>query len=334
VADLPGKIEIARILASLPRVDTGALAGVTVRAWLDGAVRVPSARGVVEMLLRISSYTADFDRLSAGAGLGQLQIALAHNVRYVDGGWQALVEGLRRVGEAAGVAFVSGVRAEQVVVEDGAVRGVRLAGGREIPARAVVLAVSPGAAADLAPSAPELAAHAAAATPVRAACLDLGLSRLPVRRALAAFGVDRPLYLSVHSAAARLCPEGSALVHLAMYLGGPGGDGDPERELEALMDKVQPGWREVVVERRFLPSLVVMNDLVDGGGGGWGGWRGVLVGGVRGLYLAGDWVGPEGMLADASLASASTVARALGEARHEGARPRREGRGLHEVAPS
>jgi pyruvate/2-oxoglutarate dehydrogenase complex dihydrolipoamide dehydrogenase (E3) component len=32
---------------------------------------------------------------------------------------------------------------------------------------------------------------------------------------------------------------------------------------------------------------------------------------VRGLYLAGDWVGDEGMLADAALASARAAAKAI-----------------------
>ena len=31
-------------------------------------------------------------------------------------------------------------------------------------------------------------------------------------------GIDRPLYLSVHSATARLAPEGGALIQVAKYL--------------------------------------------------------------------------------------------------------------------
>jgi hypothetical protein len=127
-----------------------------------------------------------------------------------------------------------------------------------------------------------------------------------------ALGVERPLDLSVHSASARLAPEGGALVHLAKYLGGPGEDGDPEAELEALMDQVQPGWREVVVERRFLPSMVTSNALVAAGEGGLAGRPDAAVPGVRGLAIAGDWVGPEGMLADAALASARRAAELSG----------------------
>jgi len=74
---------------------------------------------------------------------------------------------------------------------------------------------------------------------------------------------------------------------------------------------MQPGWREVVVERRFLPSLVVSHMLVTAAAGGTAGRPGPAVPGIRNLYVAGDWVGPEGMLADASLASAKRAAELI-----------------------
>src|SRR6185436_3998372 len=72
--------------------------------------------------------------------------------------------------------------------------------------------------------------------------------------------------------------------------------------------------------RRFLPSLVVSNALVTAEDGGLAGRPPVEVPGVRGLCLAGDWVGPEGMLADASLASAEAAAQALLGRRNQAAR--------------
>ena len=314
VVDLGGKLELARLLASVRSIDTVALRGVSARAWLDATLRAPAARAVMEMLLRVSTYSAGMDRLGAGPALSQLQLVIAANVRYVDGGWQTIVDGLRRAAVSAGAVIVTGAKAEAVEVEAGAVRGVRRGDGSLLAAREVVLAVSPGAASALVPAVLELASFAARAVPVRAACLDIGLSRLPRPGALVAFGVDRPLYLSVHSAVARLAPPGGALVHLVKYLGGAvgEGDGDPEAELEALMERVQPGFREVTVERRYLPSMVVSNALVTAEEG-FEGRPGAAVAspGVRGLAVAGDWVGPEGMLADAALASAKAAAEAL-----------------------
>src|SRR5207302_6345547 len=92
------------------------------------------------------------------------------------------------------------------------------------------------------------------------------LARLPRTERKVAFGLERPLYYSVHSAAARLAPEGVAAVHLAKYLGG-GGVAE-ERELEGFLDRLQPGWRGHVMARRFLPGMTVAHALPTADGGG------------------------------------------------------------------
>jgi phytoene dehydrogenase-like protein len=147
---------------------------------------------------------------------------------------------------------------------------------------------------------------------VRAATLDLGLRRLPRPQALVAFGLARPLYFSVHSAVARLAPEGGALVHAMCYVGSEGrAPAAVEAELDALVERVQPGWRAEVVERRFVPELVVANALPLASEGGLAGRPAVAVPERPGLFVAGDWVGPQGQLADASLASARAAAMAI-----------------------
>jgi phytoene dehydrogenase-like protein len=74
---------------------------------------------------------------------------------------------------------------------------------------------------------------------------------------------------------------------------------------------VQPRWRDRIVHRRFLPEMVVAHALPLAAQGGLAGRPGALVPDVAGLALAGDWVGPEGMLADAALASGAAAARAI-----------------------
>ena len=50
------------------------------------------------------------------------------------------------------------------------------------------------------------------------------------------------------------------MIHVAKYLGGAGSDPRAdERELEALLDLIQPGWRDAVSKRRFLPDMLVAN---------------------------------------------------------------------------
>ena len=68
---------------------------------------------------------------------------------------------------------------------------------------------------------------------------------------------------------------------------------------------MQPGWRELIVRRRFLPAMRAANALVTAPGGPLDGRPSAALGRITGLYLAGDWVGPEGMFADAALASAA-----------------------------
>ncbi|HMY71486.1 MAG TPA: NAD(P)/FAD-dependent oxidoreductase, partial [Blastocatellia bacterium] len=126
---------------------------------------------------------------------------------------------------------------------------------------------------------------------------------------------DRPLYLSVHSAAAKLAPAGKAVIHAAMYMES-GTNADPkavQHELEELMDLVQPGWQSLVIERRFLPALTVSHALSAAAQGGNAGRPGPEVPGIEGLYVAGDWVGAEGLLADAAVAGGKRAAELVAQ---------------------
>jgi len=291
------KIETARLLTSLSRMDPGRLGRLTVAEWLAGAARHPRVRAFVEGLVRLTTYTNAPASQSASVAVAQVQQALRHNVSYLDGGWRSLVAGLERCARSGGVTIRTGARVD--TLEPGTVR----AAGERIEAGGVVLALPPAEAAALAGS-PSLHAFAQTAVPVRAACLDLGLSRLPRPRQLFALGVDRPLYLSVHSAYARLAPDGAASVHLAKYLpaGAPGDPAMDERELEGFMDLVQPGWRAHLLERRFLPRLTVMGAVPTLAGA-----PGPALADAPGVFVCGDWVGP-GLLADAVLGSAERAA--------------------------
>jgi phytoene dehydrogenase-like protein len=237
---------------------------------------------------------------------------------YLDGGWETLVTGLRRAAETAGVRVLTGARVEAIECDSakGNVRAVRLGDGTIIQTRAaIVTAGGPSEAAALIRKG-ELRAlkeWAADVLPARVASLDLGLSRLPDPHATFALGIDRPLYFSVHSATAKLGPEGSAMLHAALYRP-PHDQADPHeirRELEALVDLLQPGWRKEVTVERYRPQMIVAHAVVTAAQGGLKGRPGVEVPDVAGLYVAGDWVGPEGMLTDATLASARRAANAV-----------------------
>ncbi len=307
---LRGKLAAGRALQAITRKATATLQRMTLREWLDNAVAEPAARRLVEALFRLATYTHAPESLSAGAAIDQLKLALAANVRYVDGGWRTLVEALR--GEAArlGVDIRTRARALAVEIEGGLARGVRLDGGEVIGASAVLVATGPKAARSLFGEDATLEAWVSSATPVRASCLDLALSSLPRPRALFALGIDRPLYFSVHSASAKLAPEGGALIHVAKYLepGAPVDAAGVEKELEELCERAQPGFKDVIVDRGFRPEMVVTNALVTAPAGGTAGRPGPALPTIGNVFFAGDWIGPEGMLADASFASARAAA--------------------------
>lgn len=325
---LSGKVEVSRVLATIGGVDAEKLTRVSAREWIDGAVKTKGARDFVGAFFRVATYTGDLEGLSAGAAIAQLQVVTKHNVLYLDGGWQTMVEGLRDRATANGATILTGDGAASVErtsagrgasgagrVEGGAEEDkvypwlVRLHDGQALRARAVVIATGPHAAAAMAPSVAEVGRIAAETRPVKVAVLDVALSALPKKGRTFGLGTDRATYVSVHSASARLAPEGGAVVHGMTY--SPSGDARAdERELEEALEQVQPGWRDHVVHRRFLPAMVASNDLVAAAKGGLAGRPDVAVKGAPGLFLAGDWVGPTGMLLDAALASAKRSATA------------------------
>jgi phytoene dehydrogenase-like protein len=312
--NLPAKLEAARVLGSFQKIEPEPLMGVSLLDWLNTEIAQPSVREFVSAAMRIATYTNAPELISAGVAISQLKLAQGSGVLYLDGGWQSIVEGLGESARLAGVEIETGVKVELIERDAaGAVRAVRLKDGRALETHAVVVASSPQAAVALLERGDQtsLALRVKESIPVKAACLDVALHQLPKPKALYAFGIDRPLYLSVHSASARLAPEGSALIHVAKYL--PPGSGDSpeavERELEQLLDMVQPGWRAEVAHRRFLPDMIVMNAMPLASRGGASGRPAPRVEDVEGLFVAGDWVGREGLLVDASLASAREAAR-------------------------
>ena len=83
---------------------------------------------------------------------------------------------------------------------------------------------------------------------------------------------------------------------------------EDQPELEEFLDLLQPGWRQVLVKKRPLPSMVVSNAIVTAATGGLAGRPDVKI--ADNLYIVGDWVGKEGLLSSASFASAKRVAQA------------------------
>lgn len=297
------KLQVGRLLASLPRRDPASVVGRSVSQWLDGLGLAADASDLLRAVLRLATYVDDPEHLDAGAALAQLQLALGDGVRYLDGGFQRLVDELAQVAATAGVEVHDHAQV-------GPVRPAARGHGWELSsgagttvAAAVVLAVgTPAAAGRLAPVPFDTSG---VGPPVTAACLELAVRGTPHVPFL--LGIDRPLYLSQHAPAARLAPEGLSVVHVARYGATDDADAD-EAELWAHASAAGIRRADVVVER-FLRRMVVTGGAPSAVGGGLRGRPTVDVPAADGLFLAGDWVGDEGLLADAAVASGAVAGR-------------------------
>ena len=305
------RFEAARLLLHLSKLDLAPLASVPLAQWFDSEVDSPVVRRYIESVVRLATFTADPERMSTSAALAVFK---GGQVVFLDGGWQSLVDGLRSAALRAGVAITTGVRVQSVDFEHGRASGLTLAGDRHIRAGAVVLAVDPADVAALTSEGPlnAPAKWAAECEPLRAAVLDIALERLPVPGFMAVISQDAPMYLAIHSLKARLAPEGRALMSVTRYFE-PGAQYSPEAvltEMEQFADVVQPGWRELELHRQHLPSMVVSNrELLASQGGAPGRPRFDSIG-LPNLFVAGDWVGETGALADAVFASARLAGKA------------------------
>jgi phytoene dehydrogenase-like protein len=316
--DAGDKLALLRFFAALGMANPTGLAKTSVRDWLDRKVRRPRVQRLMTAFARTFTYTTALDLVSAELFVEKLQRSLKHPIHYVDGGWRTLVDGMREAAERAGARIVTGVRVESLELDGGRARGVHLRDGRFVGASAVVVATDPGDAAKLLDGVgnPALRRIADGLVPAPIACLDVALERLPATGNPVVQDLDGPRFASAQSVYSRVAPEGSALV-IAFKQLDPRDPGDPredERDLEGLLDATQPGWRDVLVHRQYLPRIESVGALPLAANGGFVGRPGPRVPGIGHLYLAGDWVGPEGFLVDASVASARRAAElAMGD---------------------
>jgi phytoene dehydrogenase-like protein len=321
-----GKLALVRFLSGAKKWRPADVAGLTVGEWLDTFKLPEDARKVALWLVRTATYTNNEDRLSADVAAQQIQMALVHNVLYLDNGWGSMVGSLAEAARRNGAEIRTGAAVTSITrnPSDGDLT-VTLSGGHEIQAGAVVLAAgTPASAAHLLGDRP--AAWADLGPEVEASVLDIGLKRGLDHPNL--FGIDPPIYLVDHAKSAKhLAPEGGGLVHVARYL--TLGDTTPAAQLRAGLEEharlygVEPGN---VAEERFLLRMTVVGMVPTPATGGLAGRPAIDSSGIPGVFVAGDWVGPKGWLADAALSSGEAAGQAAARdaaRRADGVRPLR-----------
>ena len=297
------RARLLRLFAKLGRLDPADFVGRTVAEWLADEPR--AVQDVVETFVRVPTYTDAPDELDAGAAIAQVQLG-RRGVRYLDGGWARLVGTLAGAARAAGATDATGVEVRQVRVEDGGDITVETAAG-EVRARTVVIAAGGPDVAERLTGA-RVAGRDGLTAPVAATTLDLALAR-PFDRVV--FGVDAPLYLSPHAPAARLAPPGRGLVCTMRYLAPGEAPGTPEVERARLRSFAELAGIDPadVLHEWALHRSVVSHGAPAARAGGLAGRPSADALGLPGVLLAGDWVGPHGLLADAAAASGEEAAR-------------------------
>jgi hypothetical protein len=179
-----------------------------------------------------------------------------------------------------------------VYTHDGAVtaRAVIVAAGAPEAVRSV-LACEPGWG-DLGP-------------PVTAACLDVGVREAPTPGYV--LSLDEPLYGTTQSPPARQAPDGRAVVAVIRY-GARSAELD-RPQLDAHLCEAGVGPDDVIVTQ-FLARMVVTGAMPRACTGGLAGRPRVDATGLARVFVAGDWIGGDGLLADAALASGQAAAHA------------------------
>jgi phytoene dehydrogenase-like protein len=304
----------SQFFKSPTNIDFSQLESTTVQEWLDKNVHDSNDSEIIKAFIRLNTYGNDPEIQSIGSVLHQIYVGSQAGFMYMDHGWQTLVDGLVTAAKNAGVRIILGEKVTKLKRTDSSGWQVLLSNKKEASAKTVVIAAGPIDALNLFDESerPEVLVKAAKESkPVRLVCLDVALSSLPDKDATFAIGIDQPIYFSVHSKYADLAPEGGALIHVAKYLGTsiapkPREDGT---ELEQFLDLLQPGWRDVLIKRRPLPNMVVCNAVVTAAGGGLAGRPDPKI--ADNLYIVGDWVGREGLLSNASVASAKHASQLI-----------------------
>jgi phytoene dehydrogenase-like protein len=287
------KLALGALLARLPMLHPGRHAGASVSQWILRAGLGPAAVAAFDALVRLTTYASDMNTFAADAAIAQLQRA-ARGVLYLDGGWAQLTAGLAALCRVGTGIKVTGVAPAAGRVEVATSRGPLIA-------RSVIIAAGrPAAAIRLLPADP---GWGDLGPEVTAACLDAGLRRVPDPGYV--LGVDAPVYATIQSPPARQAPAGQAVAGAVRY-----GATEARADRAVLRAHLaRAGVRdEDVVTSRFLPRMVVAGAAPIAARGGLGGRPPNEGTRLPGVYLAGDWVGPAGLIADAALASGQAAA--------------------------
>ncbi|UPM54059.1 NAD(P)/FAD-dependent oxidoreductase [Gottfriedia acidiceleris] len=307
------KMEFIRFYRHIRKMDLDEINHISLEEYLNRKITSDRVKNIILAFIRVSTFTSNSEIISAGVAIGQLRSA---KVLYINEGWQSIVNDLIKKANQFGVTIQKSTVVSKIT---GSYPNINLIlkNDTRINTSCLLSTINPIDLVKLIdePISDSFLQKCNQMIPVKAACLDLVMNGLPNPKLNFALGVDQPWYFSNHSTVAKLSnKEGEIVVHLMKYLNSVNetDSAKDEEELEGLLDLLQPGWRDYVISKRYLPKLVVSNDIkkpfhkLDND----------LSNsdiGLEGIYVAGDWVGETELLLNASLTSVKNATKLINE---------------------
>ncbi|MFN8575272.1 MAG: FAD-dependent oxidoreductase [Candidatus Sericytochromatia bacterium] len=290
------KFELSKILMSLPFIDLNNTKNISIEEWIDQNIKSEDVKELFYALVRLWTYSNNYTQ-NAYIVLQQAIKALKDNVTYIDYGWQSLIKQLEEIALKLGVDINTGSKIDKVV-EDKEYSNIIFKNSLSLNFDYIIFSISPNEILSLLDN-EKIKEYVNEVKPIKVSCLDLALEKLPNPNISFILGIDKDIYYSVHSKYAFLSKNNKTIVHLIKYLSNDNEAKNSLKDFENLMDIVQPDWEKYIIKQRFLPKMIVSNNIYPSSGKR----PNVKLEGTSNIYICGDWVGNKGLLADASLSS-------------------------------
>ncbi|MBT2755735.1 NAD(P)/FAD-dependent oxidoreductase [Mesobacillus foraminis] len=306
------RMEWVVVLVKIMSADPEMLADQTFHQWAKDVTRSKKVESLLYTLGRLATYCHAPDMASAKVMVANLKNAMG-GVQYLDGGWQMIIDQLHNKAISSGVQVQSRSLVKQIKpIEQNQFKLV-LSSDEEILGKYIICTAGPDELNEMLGEKHDHDRNSffAQIKAVRGATLDVALTQLPCPNRLFAMGIPDPLYYSVHSNAATLSDDpNNAVLHVFKYHH-PSDYIDETRvkiELEQFLDQLQPGWRQYVITKRFIPNITV-NQRLPQIGDEQQLTRSTTK--IPGLYIAGDWASPDCILADGAASSGKQAAEEI-----------------------
>ncbi|MGB3259300.1 phytoene desaturase family protein [Paenisporosarcina sp.] len=304
-----GKIVYLTLMLKLMKSNFDSIPEISLSDWAEREINDPMVRHIFYSLCRVSTYISAPTLQLAKPVLMQVKHGLNKGVMYVDGGWETIIQKLKKQAIESGAEIFYGKKVIEVEHHE-QYQSIRCSDGELYHVPACIIAAPPKETLKMVTGSENtsLSIWVNQTIPITASCLDLGVKKLPNPENQFAIGLDQTYYFTNQSRAAKLSEDNTLVVSLVKYHNPMHQSINPQEnkvQLETVMDLLHADWRNEVVVKQFLPEMTVVHDFphvkrIDN--------PGPEIPQMKGIYIAGDWCGQDEILADAAVESGKRAA--------------------------